>query len=237
MSVFEGGTLLYHIKVDKEGNLEEFATELDNIANVSDKTTRSTKGLSDALSVGGRTAASAFIIWDRLSIAQNAVENAQLRVAIAQDRLTAATEKYGSGSAQAIQAQRELTISANGLDIANQRMYVRMIFGTAVVLPETIAGIKKLIEITKLSTLFTNSEAVAQTNLGRARLFALAATGVGIPLAIAGLAAGMALSSAGPPQQSTDVAIYGDVNLNGVQNPQGFVSSLDQLSQQRRMNR
>ena len=232
----ELGTLDIKLRITSEGKyeLESVKSGLEDLGSVAEKTEKKTKGYSDALSAGGRVASSAIIVWDRFTIAQTAVENAQIRVTLAQDRLAQAIEKHGQGSREAINAQRELQISTNGVEIAQQRMYVRMVFGTLVVIPQMIQGIKGLIELSKISTIVTNLEAGAHMNLGRAKLFALAATGIGIPLAIAGFVAGTALANAAP--QHPSVSVYGDLNVSA-SNPAGMAREVQSESQRARGGR
>ena len=225
----ELGTLDIKLRITSEGKYELMSvkTELEDLGNVAQKTEKKTKGFTDALSAGGRVASSAIIVWDRYTIAQTAVENAQIRVTLAQDRLQYAISKHGANSREAINAQRELEISTNGVEIAQQRLYVRMVFGTLVVIPDMIRGIKGLIEMSKVSALVTNVEAAAHMNLARARLFALGATVVGIPLAIGGFVAGQALANAVPQNPSNTTNIYGNYYGSPIKTPADSARSSD----------
>lgn len=205
---------------DLEGKLRTLGFEFETLERESAKTT------SNMIRFGkgaGEVVARSIIAWDRFSIAQAAVENAQLRQTIAQDRLNYLLDRYGAGSREAIQAQRELEIATRGVDIAQQRMFVRMAFGIGIIIPEMIRDFKNLASVTRdlgVAKLFT---AFATTQLTRAQLALLAATGVGIPLAIGGFLVGQALAS---QVQNPNVNVYGDVNVQGVPSPADFANEL-----------
>mgnify|MGYP007031183486 CR=1 FL=1 len=166
------------------------------------------------------------VAWDRFEIAATAVENAQIRQTIAQDRLRYMTDRHGASSREAVQAQRELEIATRGVDIATQRQAVRMAFAALVVVPDMIRGIGKLNEFLKTSNVLTSINTALTQAQTRARLAAVAATVIGIPLAIAGVAAASAFD-VGTVGGGQSVNVYGDVN---VQTPdaQRFPGQLNQ---------
>ena len=172
------------------------------------------------------------VAWDRLEIAANAVQNAQLRQTIAQDRLAYLTERYGANSREAVQAQRELEIATRGVDIAFQRQSVRMAFAALVVVPDMIAGLGKLNKFLQTSNVLTSiNTALTQANT-RAKIAAIAVgtLGIGIPLAIGLMVATTAIEQHG-------VNVYGDVNVQ-TPNAGEFPASLNQnVAQQNRSMR
>ena len=162
------------------------------------------------------------VAWDRFEIAATAVENAQIRQTIAQDRLRYMTDRYGASSREAIQAQRELEIATRGVDIATQRQAVRMAFAALVVVPDMIRGIGKLNEFLKGSNVLTSlNTALTQANT-RARIAAIAVgtLGIGIPLALGLLATTTMIERQG-------VIVYGDMNVQ-TPNAREFPGQLNQ---------
>lgn len=209
--------------VDESGAvLQNFESK---VAGTVERTQRAGVGITSILGQVGRLGATAAIAYDRLSIATLAVENAQTRQAMAQDRLQRAIERYGAGSREANMAQQELEISTRGLEIAQQRYWVRIAFGVGVIIPDLIRGTQKMIEILNVSTFATNVATVATNRLTAARVAALVATGVGIPLAIAG---GIALAGAltAVPDQPSAMNVYGDINVGGVSSPADFARQM-----------
>lgn len=162
------------------------------------------------------------VAWDRLEIAVTAVENAQVRQTIAQDRLAYITDRYGANSREAVQAQRELEIATRGVDIAVQRQSVRMAFAALVVVPDMIRGIGKLNEFLKTTNVLTSlNTALTQANT-RARIAAIAVgtVGIGIPLALGLLATTQVIENRG-------INVYGDMPINA-SSPQGITSQVNQ---------
>lgn len=207
----ELGPIAVTVRVTQEGDIGEITTDLEQLGRTSEQTTLSARRFTDVLATTGRTVSAGIIVWDRFSIAQNAVENAQLRQIMAQDRLNFVMEKYGAGSREAILAQQQLEISSRGVEIAQQRMWVRITFGTLVVLPEMLQGMSKLINMTRGLTVATVAETIAQTNLARARLFAVGAATFGIG-ALVGFAVSQTVATQVP---QPNMNVYGDINIEG----------------------
>jgi hypothetical protein len=184
----------------------------DTIANISNQL----GGLSTAagaFSSISRAGATAMIALDRYQIAANAVENAQIRVDLAHQRVADSVAKYGANSEQARKAQEELSIAIRGVEIAQQRMEVRMIFGTVVLIPSMVSHITSLISSMQAMTAVNEEATVVLGGLTAAQLAFLAVSTLGVALPIAFLA----LSQAQSMQQQSNFNVYGDVNLQ----PQG----------------
>jgi hypothetical protein len=212
-------------------NAEDNAS--DTIANVSTQL----GGLSTA--AGGfsaitRAGATAMIALDRYQIAANAVENAQIRQELAATRVADATKKYGVNSEQARKAQEELAIATRGVEIAQQRMEVRMIYGTVVLIPAMVSHITSLISTMREMTAANEEATVVLGGLTAAQLAFLAVSTLGIALPIAFLA----LSQAQSMQQAQNYNVYGDVNLQsqGV-TPAAFGTAASQWQQVQQSSR
>lgn len=186
---------------------------------------RTSKGFIEFGAAASRLGASAFVAYDRIAIAQAAVENAELRQIMAQERLNYATQKYGSTSREATLAQQQLEIATRGVEIAQQRSNIRMIFGVAVVLPQMISGIKGLITAAKALDLANISNTLTTNGLTAARLALLATTVVGIPLAI-GLGAAIAGGAFNAAPAPSNLSVYGDINVTGPSNPASFARAV-----------
>lgn len=160
----------------------------------------------------------ALIVWDRYEISQLAVENAQIRQQLAQEQLQYAIERYGTGSREVWRAQQQVEVSARSAEIALQRMYVRMTFGTLIVAPQFIKSLVEIYQWLNKGTLATIGQTLATQALTRARLAAIAVgtAGLGIPLAVGLLGAAQTI------ERGSNMHIYGDINVQGVQTPTDF---------------
>lgn len=197
--------------VDESGGVVENFER--RVSRAVDRVSGSVDVSSETFRKSARMLSSAMVVWDRYEIATIAVENAQIRQQLAQDQLTYSVQKYGAGSREAWRAQQQLEISTRGVEIAQQRMHVRMLFGTLVVLPDLIRGMTSLFGWLNKITGATIAQTLATQGLTRARLAALAVTGVGIPLAIGGLLLAQGIERGGV-QPQTDINVYGDMNVN-----------------------
>jgi len=161
----------------------------------------------------GRVSVMGIVAMDRLAIAQNAVENAQLRATDAQQRYTEAVEKYGPASDQAKLAHNQLEIATRGVEIATQREEVRTLIMAGVVIPQMIRGIYNLIPALQEWTVNNGILELSTVNLTRAQMALLATSVVGIPLLLAGLAFSGALGGGG---MSSTNNYYGDISVNSL---------------------
>ncbi len=174
-----------------------------------------------------RLGVSALVVADRMSIAADAVQNAHIRQELAQERLTAAVQKYGAGSIEVTRAQQELQIATNGVTIANERYWIRVAFAVGSVLPSFISGIAKAVSSLRDMDIWNKITTISTDQLTTSQLALMAATGIGLVAAI-GIAAAIAggAFNVGGGSTSTNVNVYGDVNLPGVQGPAAFASNL-----------
>ena len=180
--------------------------------------------MTGTFATAGRVAASSIIAFDRYSISVAAVDNAQTRVLLSQERLTNAQEKYGAGSDQARRAQRELEISMRGVEIAQQRLEVRMLMGGLIVFPRMVKGVGDLITQMRGLIAVQDADTISTQINTRAKLANIAVTGLGLGLAIAlpALMIVQALESTPLTGGGTSMNFYGDNQFVGVQGPSDF---------------
>ena len=178
---------------------------------------------------------SALVVADRMAIAGDAVQNAQIRQEMAQQRLTDAVTKYGAGNQQAIKAQQELEIATNGLTFANERYWVRVAFAIGSVLPSFITGISRAVDSLKDLDLWNKITTLSTDELTTAQLALMAATGVGLVAAVA-IAASVASGALNvtTPSSTSSVSVYGDVNMQSPTSPGGFGSAATSWAQSTR---
>ena len=170
----------------------------------------------------GRTSVMGIVMMDRLSIAQQAVENAQIRAQLAQQRYTDAVTKYGPASEQAKRAQQELQIATDGVGIATQREEIRFLIMAGITIPQMIRGVYSMIGTLGGYTTATGVATIGTITLTNAMRALLAASIIGIPMVIATAAlfsGGLGGGSGG------NVNVYGDVNMTGSATPTGFGTS------------
>lgn len=176
----------------------------------------------------------AFTTLVRMEIAMNAVQNAQDRVMIAQDRLNRAIRDYGAGSEQASQAQKELEISTRSLEIAKGRLIIREAFMIATVLPELIRGFRGLIGWLNRTTTATTALNVA-TAIRNVLLSPAGLVTVGAALGAGALIGAASTGAFNRPQAAGGINVYGDLNVRA-DNPVGLSLALrnDQYLRQER---
>ena len=209
------GEIRYNVTVDTAdatAKLEEFKGRVDDTEESAEGTGRAFTRLGTGI---GIMASRAFIAYDRFAIATEAVTNAQTRQMLAQDRLQSAIERYGVGSDQARRAQQELEISTSGVEIAQRRLHVRMIFGIGVMIPGMIRSLQGLITAAKGLDAANISNVLTTNALTASRLALIAVSTLGVGLLVGGLALGGAFSMAQQLPQPPNVNVYGDVNLQG----------------------
>ena len=212
------------VRVQSEEALQKLRELGFGITELETKSSRSEKGVIELGKGIGRLGTSAFIAYDRFAIAVNAVENAQIRQQLATMRLDHAIEKWGAGSREVTIAQQELDISTRGVEIAQQRMWVRVAFGVGVVIPEFIRGSKEMIKLLGHVSTANIFATLTTQGLTRARLALLAVGTFGIG-AVIGLAAATAIDpgtlglGGTPSAPAGGWNVYGDLNVYGPKSP------------------
>lgn len=176
----------------------------------------------------GRTSVMGLVMLDRLDIAQTAVENAQIRGTLAQQRYSDAVAKFGPASEQATRAHKEMEIAMNAVGIAQQREEVRFAIMAGITIPQMIRGVYNLIPALQEWTVNNGILELSTVNLTRAQMALLATSVVGIPMLIAGLAFMGALGGAA----GSNVNVYGDVNMSSATSPGGFGTATTAWAQQ-----
>lgn len=181
---------------------------------------------------------SALVVADRMAIAGDAVQNAQIRQELAQQRLNDAITKYGPASEQALRAQQELQIATNGVAIANERYWVRVAFAIGSVLPSFITGISRAVDSLREMDIWNKITSISTDELTSSQLALMAATGVGLVAAVA-IAASIAsgafnVTGGQTAAPSPNVSVYGDVNMQGAMGPAAFGSAASSWAQQTR---
>jgi len=213
-----------------------------DLENSFSRTGKSLGGFGDQLFATSNLARIGFVAIERLHIASLALENAQDRVALSQERLNRAIKE--GDPAKITQAQRELEISTRSLEIAKNRLLIRELFAYGTVFPEMIRGIYSLTTAFRVHKTAVDAAQVSlDAFIGRQTL-ATAASRTGIlgrlggavggvgrvgGLALAGLGFAAAAAAA-----STVFNNYGDIKVEGTTDTDSFVKSVDQASRFRR---
>lgn len=220
-------------RVDAESGLLTLREVKEKIREVTDEADkagqrgeRSFHGMGRALQGMAGVGAMALITLDRIEIAQLAVENAQARQRLAQERLTHVVERYGAASREAARAQEELDISTRSVEIAQQRATIRLAFMIGLQIPQFINAMRQLAGATR--TAASATRAFTAAHLG-----ARAATLIGIGAAVAGAAAAIAVERMYLQQSpETNVNVYGDMNVRA-ETPDQLVGAAEDQSRAR----
>ncbi len=191
--------------------LDDYLTRLAAFQANAGGATSAASGFTDVISNSARVGDIAVLSVDRMQISQDLVTNASIRQELAQTRLTDAVDKYGAGSQQAVAAQQQLTIATDNVTVAHTRQEERLISMALVTIPRLITGVKSLIEsfeVQQGENQATTASFLEVATAADVAKIAIAATGIGIPLILAGLALSQGFGNAG----ATSTNIYGNVN-------------------------
>lgn len=227
----------YEVKVKltmtDEGTLrvaDDFEQRLAGIKTATEQTSTNWEQFGSVVSNTARQGLTALSRWE---IASLALENAQDRVLQAQENVTYAMQRYGAGSREAINAQRNLEIYSRSLEIAQQRLWIRMAFASLTVLPNLITNVKGL--ITHFGLLKTSTDiATASTHaFNAAQLAKIAIMTLGLAVPIALIASQMATQAYGQQQQAANVNVYGPQYFGAPQGIEQFQQMQTQMSQAR----
>ena len=196
-------------------------------ASTSSMGTSSLMGLTGQFSMMGITAVMAY---DMTSAYGARYAMMQTQVQIAQENVTKALMSYGAGSIQVVQAQQQLTATQEEATYAQGEYNREMLMMGAMFVPQLMMAMPKLVTAIQMYTGVAREATVASNLLG-ASMLGLVGAGIGIVAMVALMS--FAGSTTGP--SSSNVNVYGDVNMQGgMANPYQFGTSVQSWTQSMR---
>ncbi len=184
-------------------------------------------GLTGQFSMMGLTAVMAY---DMTSAYGARYAMVQQRVQIAQENVTKALMSYGAGSIQVIQAQQQLTATQEEAKYAQGEYNREMLMMGAMIAPQMMMALPKVVIAIQEYTGAARAATIASNALSMSMVGLLGA-GIGVVAMVALMS--FAGGTTGP--QSSNVNVYGNVNMTGgIANPYQFGTSVQSWTQSMR---